>query len=109
MFVKPRAWPTMFARLLQAKLPRRKIDFRLLTESSADVIWLLSPMRTVEYVSRAALQVFGCPPGEMIGRSLENFVAPKDWPEIVASMHRLKSGTGFSARAVFQARRSDQA
>ena len=86
MAIQPRALLRTLAREFRSIFFRTRVDFRLLTEASADVICLLTPALHILFISRAALQVFGREPADIMGRRLHQFVAVNDLPEIVASI-----------------------
>jgi diguanylate cyclase (GGDEF)-like protein/PAS domain S-box-containing protein len=70
-------------------------DFRLLAESSADMICRVGPDMRFKYVSPAALRVFGRTPAEMLGHGPESFVVPEDLPIVIAAMDiRTRETTG---------------
>lgn len=65
---------------LQISLKASEARFRLLAESSRDIIVLAGLDGKRHYVSPAALEVLGYPPEEMLGRSYRDIVHPKDLP-----------------------------
>ena len=56
---------------------RSEERFRLLTEESTDVVWLMDYQGRLEYVSAAALRVLGYAPDELLGYGHEALLSPE--------------------------------
>jgi PAS domain S-box-containing protein len=63
---------------LTAQLDRQRERFRSLIEHSSDIIFLLAPDATVEYVSPAVTHVLGWPPSELVGNDPFTYIHPED-------------------------------
>lgn len=61
-------------------------DFRLLAESTADIIGRLAPDLTVVYLSRSVFNVLGWTPDELVGKPPSSIVLEEDLP-VMAAVH----------------------
>ncbi len=68
-------------------------NYRILTDSTADVIMRLDLDGTLRYASPATRKVLGCDPADMCGRSWRNYVDPQDWALLTDAMQQLRRGT----------------
>ena len=71
--------------------------FRLLAESSADVICQLGPDHRISYISPSALSVFGRPPEDLIGLEPDALIVKEDMPIIAAAAARFARGESETA------------
>jgi PAS domain S-box-containing protein len=90
---------------LTAQLDRQRERFRSLIEHSSDIIFLLDPAATVEYVSPAVTHVLGWPASEFVGSDPFTYVHPEDRAALRDAMLRafaadptLPGGIPFRAR-----------
>lgn len=74
--------------------------FRLLAETSTDVITTRGPDSAFTYVSPACTDLLGYAPEELIGRTPEELVHPDDLPEAVGAELEAAEGTGVATTTV---------
>jgi len=83
-------------------------DFRMLAESSADMLCRVGPDMRFNYVSPSALRMFGRTPAEMLGHGPDAFVLPEDLPIVIAAMDAgLRDATGDFDAGTARIRRPD--
>jgi len=93
-------------RRLADELREREDRFRLLAESSTDVIARSSPDWTIQYMSPATRALYGYEPEEMVGRSGWEFVHPEDRARL---SRELSAGVGAAGDVTnsYRVRRKD--
>ncbi|MHB1298561.1 MAG: hybrid sensor histidine kinase/response regulator [Gemmatimonadaceae bacterium] len=74
---------------LRTELERREARFRSLIENSSDIIIILSPVGTIDYVSPSVTRVLGHEPESLLGRNAFDFVHPDDADELRDTMQRI--------------------
>ena len=74
----------------EARLRREEHLFRMLTESSHDLVVLINPDGTIRYESPAVESILGFRPEERIGASVFEHLHPDDAPRVAASFANLK-------------------
>ncbi len=67
-------------------------DYRILAESTADIIMRVDLDGTLSYVSPAARKILGCDPADMQGRDWTNFVHPEYWGFLASALQQLRLG-----------------
>jgi len=67
-------------------------DYRILADSTADIIMRLDLDGTLSYVSPAARKTLGCDPADMQGRDWTSFVVPEDWGLLATALQQLRLG-----------------
>jgi diguanylate cyclase (GGDEF)-like protein/PAS domain S-box-containing protein len=90
----------------EQQLRRTREEFRLLAETSTDLISRHEPDGTYLYVSPAARPLLGYEPEELLGRSLFDQVHPEDHSELERSHAALLSG-GSSFTCTYRFRRKN--
>ncbi|MDB5220142.1 MAG: putative Histidine kinase, partial [Myxococcaceae bacterium] len=80
--------------------------FRLLVESSADVVYITDPGR-FRYVSPAMTAMLGYAPADLIGRATSDFVHPEDVPVVQAALADVLRDPRLVGRAKVRARHAD--
>lgn len=78
-------------RMMQA-LARQESEFRLLAESSSDLVVRVNADLSITYSSPAAARILGKAPGELVGRSLLTGVSPDDVTEAERMMTAVLKG-----------------
>lgn len=69
-------------KLAEDALSHREKYFRALTESISDVVMVLNADGTIRYLSASTERVTGYPQQELAGKSIFDFVHPKDLPSL---------------------------
>jgi diguanylate cyclase (GGDEF)-like protein/PAS domain S-box-containing protein len=82
-------------------------NFRLIAESSADVILKIGSDGLANYVSPSCAKVFGRPPEELIGDGSPAFVLPEYLPELEELRARIIAGECSEAVSTFRVLRGD--
>ncbi|HEU4564401.1 MAG TPA: PAS domain S-box protein, partial [Gemmatimonadaceae bacterium] len=100
------------ARLLREQAAREsearfEARFRSLVQSSSDVILILSPDATIQYVSAAAERVFGYEPHSLMGRRLAELVHPDDAAGALAGFAEAVRARGEMHAIYCRVRRAD--
>jgi len=84
-------------RATQAALQSREEQYRLISECTADVIWLLDVASgRFKYVSPSVLRLLGYSPQEFLSKHLRDFLAPEDYQfvsgRIAQALAKVQSG-----------------
>jgi diguanylate cyclase (GGDEF)-like protein/PAS domain S-box-containing protein len=79
-------------RATERRLAESEARFRLLAESSTDMIVMLDHNLVRRYVSPASLELFGEPPETLIGKSSGSAAHPEDRPRLLQSIQTLLEG-----------------
>ncbi|WP_318778313.1 PAS domain S-box protein [Meiothermus sp.] len=66
-------------RQAEETLREREYRLRQITNSIQDVVLLLDPKATIQYITPSVRQVLGYTPEELMGRRVSTLVAAKDW------------------------------
>ncbi|MBU1314481.1 MAG: diguanylate cyclase [Alphaproteobacteria bacterium] len=77
----------------EALLTAREAEFRLLAESSSDLIQRFNEQGIREYVSPSSLKILGVPADKLIGTSVFTDLHPEDAAGAIAAATRLKEGS----------------
>jgi len=91
----------------QLKLSEKEAKYRLLAEYSSDVIFLLTPDSTINYVSPACQTVLGYEPHEMLGRRGIDFLDAKDVDYGLLLINEISGHPGSTTREL-QFRKKDE-
>lgn len=83
----------------EEELLRRKRRFRQLVQRGADVILIVDPSGTIQFVSENVQRVLGFTPEEQIGRSGFEFVHPADTAKLAAALAEIVAGRPTVATA----------
>lgn len=83
------------------------IDFRMLTEHSADVIARATMDGVIEYVSPSIQNMLGWLPAEIVGRTSEALVLAEDLPIVAAAIARFSTGEAEQTTTTIRALRRD--
>ena len=83
------------------------VDYRLLAESSADVILQVGLDGVAQYASPASFRLFGYHGHEMVGRTAADFVHPDDVKLIQAAFARYRAGESDGESLEFRMRKKD--
>ncbi|MQA86271.1 MAG: EAL domain-containing protein [Streptosporangiales bacterium] len=67
---------------LRSSLASEEHRFQSLAESIGDAVMVCDLEGRVRYLSQAVEQMYGCPPGQLIGRTLDDYVHPEDLPRV---------------------------
>ena len=105
-----RAFNTMTSRLneVYGELRRREEHFRSLTESSADILAVLSVAGRLRFVSPSVEKILGYRPEELQGRRPFHLVHLDDLPRLAGEFRRTEIAPGAAARqTVFRLRHRD--
>ncbi|MEH2290655.1 PAS domain S-box protein [Nostoc sp.] len=62
--------------VVEAALKKSESQYRLLVETSQDMIWSVDIDGLITFVNPAVKQIYGYEPQEMIGRALTDFISP---------------------------------
>lgn len=76
----------------EAALIESEKKYRILVETSQDVIWSLDAEGRYTFVNAAVKQIYGYEPGEMIGRPFTDFIAPEHIAKGIAIFDHLLEG-----------------
>lgn len=90
----------------QAMLRRSEAQHRLFADHAQDVILRLDRGLRQTFVSPAVAAMLGHAPAEMLGRPLEGWIHPEDWPT-VATLIVAAQGEGTNAEATCRLRHRD--
>jgi PAS domain S-box-containing protein len=93
-------------RKLRESLRGSEARFRLLAESSTDVISRSSPDGTIEYMSPASRALYGYEPEEMVGRPGWEFIHPEDHARLSSQPSGCVSAAG-DVTNIYRVRRKD--
>lgn len=66
------------------ELQEREEKYRLLTDNSVDMIWLMDMNYNFQYISPAARQMLGYEPVDMIGRNIQEFCSKGQFDAVTA-------------------------
>ncbi|GET39816.1 PAS domain-containing sensor histidine kinase [Microseira wollei] len=69
--------------------------YRILVETSQDMIWATDKQGRYTFVNSAARQIYGYSPEEMIGRPFVDFIAPEEWQKDLETYQRVLAGESF--------------
>jgi len=67
--------------------PENEARLRLVADNIMDIIIELDPDWTIKYVNSAVMDVLNCPPQEVMGRNLSDFVYPDDMQAFLESVN----------------------
>lgn len=84
------------SRRLQTSLESSEAYFRLLAETSRDIIVLMDLDGSRHYVSPAASELLGWSPEELVGHTFREIVHPDDLPGWNAMLEESRKGSGAS-------------
>ena len=96
---------------LRSAAARREADrkYRVLAETTSDVIMQISLDMRREYVSPACRLMVGHAPEDMVGRDPQGHMHPEDAPQVMAKLRAVVNGTaeGDTHRATYRVRHKD--
>src|SRR6185369_7734596 len=81
--------------------------FRVLTESSIDLITVLDAEGVIQYQSTALKHLLGYDPAVTIGRNISEFVHREDLDHVRATLRRVVEGTHSIEPSEFRLRHRD--
>jgi PAS domain S-box-containing protein len=82
---------TELGQALEAVSESREL-YRLLAETSPDLICQFDLEGTLSYISPASLTILGAPPEEIVGTNFSRFFRPQDFPGVLAIFERVAAG-----------------
>ena len=91
----------------EAQLSARETEFRLITESSSDLISHIDNDGRRVYVSPAAPRVLGFQPEELLGRSVFEIAHPDDVESLKAAADRMRRGEAGGETLAYRALHKD--
>ncbi|MEH1913940.1 PAS domain S-box protein [Nostoc sp.] len=83
--------------VVEAALKKSESQYRLLVETSQDMIWSVDIDGLITFVNPAVKQIYGYEPQEMIGRALIDFVSPTQVAQDKVAFERVLQG-----KSIFQ-------
>ena len=83
--------------LVETALKKSESQYRHLVETSQDMIWSVDIDGLITFVNPAVKQIYGYEPQEMIGRSLTDFISPKQVAKDKVVFERVLQG-----KSIFQ-------
>ncbi len=83
-------------KLMEEELKRSEEYFRAVIENAMDIIMITDAMGVIKYINRAASEVLGYEPDELIGRSGLDFVHPEELDWAVREMETASHDAGYS-------------
>ena len=89
--------------LSQATLREAEERFRLIAQTSRDLIFQIDPEGTIVYCSQSVERILGYTPDEVIDKKFSNYLYPSDATSAMQLFHRVVSGEGvelFEVRVV---------
>jgi diguanylate cyclase (GGDEF)-like protein/PAS domain S-box-containing protein len=88
-------------------MPASGVDFKFLTENSADVICRAGPDRVIHYISPSCLALFGCEREALEGKAIDRHVFAEDLPKVMASVDRARAPGVLEEGATIRMLRAD--
>ncbi|MEH2254777.1 PAS domain S-box protein [Nostoc sp.] len=82
---------------VEAALKKSESQYRLLVETSQDMIWSVDIDGVITFVNPAVKQIYGYEPQEMIGRALIDFISPTQVAQDKVAFERVLQG-----KSIFQ-------
>jgi PAS domain S-box-containing protein len=80
---------------IENELVESEKKYRGLVETTHDLVWVMDKEGRITYVNEAAKDIFGYSPGEMVGKSIKDLVAPADVEERTKVFEQsIKTGEG---------------
>lgn len=73
-------------------LASREWEFRVLAESTSDMVCRIDTEGLVRYISPASRQIIGADPATVVGRNPLDFVVPEDLANVEAAVVKVRSG-----------------
>ncbi|MDZ8263055.1 PAS domain S-box protein [Nostoc sp. ChiQUE01b] len=83
--------------VVEAALKKSESQYRLLVETSQDMIWSVDIDGLITFVNPAVKQIYGYEPQEMIGRALIDFISPTQVLQDKVAFERVLQG-----KSIFQ-------
>ncbi|WP_448269177.1 PAS domain S-box protein [Nostoc sp. DSM 114159] len=83
--------------VVEAALKKSESQYRLLVETSQDMIWSVDIDGLITFVNPAVKQIYGYEPQEMIGRALIDFISPTQVVQDKVAFERVLQG-----KSIFQ-------
>ncbi|RCJ35697.1 histidine kinase [Nostoc punctiforme NIES-2108] len=83
--------------VVEAALKKSESQYRLLVETSQDMIWSVDIDGIITFVNPAVKQIYGYEPQEMIGRALIDFISPTQVAQDKVAFERVLQG-----KSIFQ-------
>ncbi|MEH2044567.1 PAS domain S-box protein [Nostoc sp.] len=83
--------------VVEAALKKSESQYRLLVETSQDMIWSVDIDGLITFVNPAVKQIYGYEPQEMIGRALIDFISPTQVAQDKVAFERVLQG-----KSIFQ-------
>ncbi|MDZ7953797.1 PAS domain S-box protein [Nostoc sp. DedQUE09] len=78
--------------VVEAALKKSESQYRLLVETSQDMIWSVDIDGLITFVNPAVKQIYGYEPQEMIGRALIDFISPTQVAKDKVAFERVLQG-----------------
>ncbi|WAH38469.1 PAS domain S-box protein [Alicyclobacillus dauci] len=94
-------------KLAEQDLRKSEQMYRLIAESSADLIRILAPDATIRYASPSHLEVLGYDPTELEGIPSSELVVPEERPRVIQSFFRMLNGKSHHYPLHFHVRHKD--
>ncbi len=93
---------------LALALAAKEENFRLLAESSSDIVTRIELDECISYVSPSTMRVLGWHPSQLLGKRAISGVHPLDRPQLQEILDQIKKGVVDEARATYRMRRRDR-
>ena len=91
----------------EAATRESEANFRLLAESSGDMVSRIGPNGICRYVSPASLRLLGRPPGDLVGHRPEEHIHPNDAGAVATALASLHQQSNAEVTVSYRIRRAD--
>ena len=93
---------------LALALAAKEGNFRLLAESSSDIVSRIELDERISYVSPSTMRVLGWHPSQLLGKRAISGVHPLDRPQLQEVLDQIRRGVVDEARVTYRMRRRDK-
>lgn len=76
----------------QEELRRSEKKYRQIVDTAREGIWVIDDQARTTFANRALENMLGCEPGEMLGRSVFDFVDQDEWARTAQGLERRRRG-----------------